>query len=69
MAEASDTKPNGVTYMCGPPTVLNMLVNAPAEQRRRLNHSVDVLTGGSPPPVKVIKGMEEFGFHVTHVMA
>jgi fatty-acyl-CoA synthase len=58
---------HGVTHMCGAPTVLNMLVNAPAEQRRRFNHIVDIQTGGSPPPAKVIKGMEELGFRVTHI--
>ena len=58
---------HGVTHMCGAPTVLNMLVNAPAEQRRRFNHVVDIQTGGSPPPAKVIKGMEELGFRVTHI--
>ena len=57
----------GVTHMCGAPTVLNMLVSAPAEQRRRFNHIVDIQTGGSPPPAKVIKGMEELGFRVTHI--
>jgi fatty-acyl-CoA synthase len=58
---------HGVTHMCGAPTVLNMLVSAPAEQRRRFNHVVDIQTGGSPPPAKVIKGMEELGFRVTHI--
>jgi fatty-acyl-CoA synthase len=58
---------HGVTHMCGAPTVLNMLVSAPEEQRRRFNHIVDIQTGGSPPPAKVIKGMEELGFRVTHI--
>ena len=58
---------HGVTHMCGAPTVLNMLVSAPAEQRRSFNHIVDIQTGGSPPPAKVIKGMEELGFRVTHI--
>jgi fatty-acyl-CoA synthase len=57
----------GVTHMCGAPTVLNMLTSAPPEQRRRFDHIVDIQTGGSPPPVKVIKGMEELGFRVTHI--
>src|ERR1700752_2372272 len=61
------TVEHGVTHMCGAPTVLNMLVSAPAEQRRRFNHIVDIQTGGSPPPAKVIKGMEELGFRVTHI--
>jgi len=58
---------HGVTHMCGAPTVLSMLVSAPAEQRRAFNHVVDIQTGGSPPPAKVIKGMEELGFRVTHI--
>ena len=58
---------HGVTHMCGAPTVLSMLVSAPAEQRRRFDHIVDIQTGGSPPPAKVIKGMEELGFRVTHI--
>jgi fatty-acyl-CoA synthase len=58
---------HGVTHMCGAPTVLNMLVNAPAEQKKRFNHIVDIQTGGSPPPANIIKGMEELGFRVTHI--
>jgi 3-(methylthio)propionyl---CoA ligase len=58
---------HGVTHMCGAPTVLNMLVSAPAEQKRRFNHIVDIQTGGSPPPANIIKGMEELGFRVTHI--
>jgi len=58
---------HGVTHMCGAPTVLSMLVSAPPEQRRAINHIVDIQTGGSPPPVKIIKGMEELGFRVTHI--
>jgi fatty-acyl-CoA synthase len=56
-----------VTHMCGAPTVLAMLINAPAEQQRRFPQVVDIQTGGSPPPAKVIKAMEELGFRVTHI--
>ena len=58
---------HGVTHMCGAPTVLTMLTSAPDEQRRRFDHVVDIQTGGSPPPAKVIKAMEELGFRVTHI--
>jgi fatty-acyl-CoA synthase len=58
---------HGVTHMCGAPTVLGMLTSAPAEQRRRFSHIVDIQTGGSPPPAKIIKAMEELGFRVTHI--
>jgi fatty-acyl-CoA synthase len=56
-----------VTHMCGAPTVLAMLINAPDEQRRKFPQVVDIQTGGSPPPAKVIKSMEELGFRVTHI--
>jgi fatty-acyl-CoA synthase len=58
---------HGVTHMCGAPTVLSMLVSAPAEQRRKFDHVVEIQTGGSPAPAKVIKAMEELGFRVTHI--
>jgi fatty-acyl-CoA synthase len=56
-----------VTHMCGAPTVLAMLIGAPEEQRRRFAQPVHIMTGGSPPPAKVIKGMEELGFKVLHI--
>ncbi|HJS37575.1 MAG TPA: acyl-CoA synthetase [Burkholderiales bacterium] len=58
---------HGVTHMCGAPTVLTMLIGAPAEQRRSFAQPVHIMTGGSPPPAKVIKGMEELGFKVLHI--
>jgi fatty-acyl-CoA synthase len=56
-----------VTHMCGAPTVLAMLIGAPEEQRRKFAQPVHIMTGGSPPPAKVIKGMEELGFKVLHI--
>jgi fatty-acyl-CoA synthase len=56
-----------VTHMCGAPTVLNVLINAPEEQKVRFGHLVDIQTGGSSPPVKVIKAMSAMGFRVTHI--
>jgi len=58
---------HGVTHMCGAPTVLTMLISAPEEQRRKFAQPVHIMTGGSPPPAKVIKGMEELGFKVLHI--
>ena len=58
---------HGVTHMCGAPTVLTMLITAPEEQKRKFPHLVHIQTGGSPPPAKVIKGMEELGFKVLHI--
>ena len=56
-----------VTNMCGAPTVLSMLINAPAEQKRRFAQTVDIQTGGSSPPAKVIQAMTGMGFRVTHI--
>ena len=58
---------HGVTHMCGAPTVLAMLTTAPEEQRRKFERVVHIQTGGSPPPAKVIKAMEELGFQVLHI--
>ena len=56
-----------VTHMCGAPIVLNMLVHAPKEVKRRFRHTIEVATGGAAPPSAVIAKMEEMGFNVTHL--
>src|SRR3989442_12620769 len=56
-----------VTHMCGAPTVLSMLVNAPAAARVRFDHVVDIQTGGAAPPAKIIRAMSELGFRVQHI--
>ncbi|KAF7050951.1 hypothetical protein CFC21_059244 [Triticum aestivum] len=58
---------HGVTHMGGAPTVLNMIVNAPAADRRPLPGTVRVMTGGAPPPPRVLAWMEELGFAVYHI--
>jgi fatty-acyl-CoA synthase len=60
-------KEHGVTHMCGAPVVLNMLAHAPAGQRVRFDHTVEVATGGAAPPSRVISAMEELGFRVLHL--
>ncbi|KAI8005497.1 putative acyl-activating enzyme 1, peroxisomal [Camellia lanceoleosa] len=55
-----------VTHMGGAPTVLNMIVNAPASARKPIPGKVVVMTGGAPPPPQVLFKMEELGFGVTH---
>ena len=58
---------HGVTHMCGAPTVLAMLTAAPEEQRRAFAKPVHIMTGGSPPPARVFKAMEDLGFVVLHI--
>jgi fatty-acyl-CoA synthase len=56
-----------VTHLCGAPIVLNMLAHAPDTMKRRLDHVVEIATGGAAPPSAVIEAMERMGFRVTHV--
>jgi fatty-acyl-CoA synthase len=56
-----------VTHLCGAPIVLNLLVHAPEDARRRFDHIVQAATGGAAPPSSVITAMERLGFRVTHL--
>ncbi len=57
----------GVTHMGGAPIVLNMLINARAEERRAFGHVVEVFTAGAPPPAATLAAIEPLGFNVTQV--
>ncbi len=48
------------------PVVLNMLINAPVEQRLPIEHPVTVTVGGAAPPATVIEGMQRLGIQVVH---
>jgi len=56
-----------VTHFCAAPTVVSMLTNATAQERRSLPGPVRVLTAGSPPPAAVLQSAAELGFDVDHV--
>ena len=57
----------GVTHFCAAPVILNLVVNAAAEEKRALPHTVHVMTAAAPPPAAVLAAMEEAGFSMTHV--
>ena len=56
-----------VTHYCGAPMVHSMLINAPAEFKAGINHSVSGLVAAAAPPAAMIEGMERLGFNITHV--
>ncbi|RLN40478.1 putative acyl-activating enzyme 1, peroxisomal [Panicum miliaceum] len=58
---------HGVTHMGGAPTVLNMIANAPPADRKPLPGPVRVMTGGAPPPPRVLLAVEELGFVVYQI--
>ena len=62
---AIDTQ--GVTHFGGAPIVLNLLVNAPEEERRPLDKVVEVFTAGAPPAPATLEKMSALGFNVTQV--
>ncbi len=56
-----------VTHYCGAPIVHSMLVNAPAEWRKGIDHEVHCLVAAAAPPAAMIQGMASIGFDITHV--
>ena len=56
-----------VTHYCGAPIVHSMLLNAPAELKRGIEHEVQCLVAAAPPPAAMIAGMATMGFAITHV--
>ncbi len=56
-----------VTHYCGAPIVHSMLVNAPADWRKGIEHEVHALVAAAPPPAAMIEGMGKIGFDITHV--
>lgn len=58
---------HGVTHFCGAPVVLNMLINAPEEQKRPFDQQITVATGGAAPPAATIAAMGELGMNLIHL--
>ncbi len=57
----------GVTHLCGAPIVMSLMISAPAAQKRKLHHKVQVFTAAAPPPEKLLADMKLAGFDVTHL--
>ena len=56
-----------VDHLCGAPIVLNLIANAPDDERRAFDHKVKIMTAAAPPPPSTLEKMEAQGFDVTHV--
>ena len=55
-------KKYNVTNLCGTAVIINMLIS----EGIKLDHRVEFMTGAAPPPVSVLKKIEEQGFNITH---
>ena len=51
-----------VSNLCGTAVIINMLIS----EGTKLDHRVEFMTGAAPPPVSVLKKIEEQGFNITH---
>jgi len=60
-------KKHRVTHYCGAPVVHQMLINAPDELKRGIDHQVNGLVAAAAPPAAMIEGMQKMGFNITHV--
>jgi 3-(methylthio)propionyl---CoA ligase len=60
-------KKHRVTHYCGAPIVHTTLINAPAEMRSGISHTVHAMVAGAAPPRAMIEGMERIGFDLIHV--
>lgn len=58
---------HSVTHYCGAPIVHLALINAPAEWKQGIAHTVSCLVAGAAPPGTMIEGMQKMGFNLTHV--
>jgi len=56
-----------VTHYCGAPIVHQMLINAPQDLKRGIDHKVSALVAAAAPPASMIEGMNKMGFDITHV--
>ncbi len=57
---------NGVTHMCGAPIVMNLMANAPAEQKAGVDQVINFMTAGAAPPPAVLEAMAKLNIKVTH---
>ena len=58
---------HGVTTLCGAPIVMSALLNAPDEEKKTFERTIEFFTAAAPPPEAVLAAMKAAGFNVTHV--
>ncbi|KAG5530066.1 hypothetical protein RHGRI_030434 [Rhododendron griersonianum] len=58
--------PITVTHLCGAPTILNMIAEAPFAGHRPLPTKVDLVIAGALPPIEILDKVHKLGFNVSH---
>lgn len=57
---------HGITHFCAAPLVLNMIAEDPRVAKLNVPHKVKCITGGAPPPTRVLAKLEQIGMEVIH---
>lgn len=60
-------KSEGVTHLCGAPTVLIGLNSFAESSGRKFENPITITTAGAPPAPAIIHSMENMGAHIIHV--
>ncbi|KAF7130528.1 hypothetical protein RHSIM_Rhsim10G0200200 [Rhododendron simsii] len=55
-----------VTHLCGAPTILNIIAEAPFAGHRPLATKVDLVIAGALPPLEILNNVHKLGFNVFH---
>ncbi|KAF7130091.1 hypothetical protein RHSIM_Rhsim10G0200000 [Rhododendron simsii] len=55
-----------VTHLCGAPTILNIIAEAPFAGHRPLATKVDLVIAGVLPPLEILNNVQKLGFNVSH---
>ncbi|KAF7129688.1 hypothetical protein RHSIM_Rhsim10G0199800 [Rhododendron simsii] len=60
--------PAMVTHLCGAPTILNIIAEAPFACHRPLPTKVDLVIAGALPPIEILNNVHKLGFNVSHAI-
>lgn len=61
---------HNVTYFCGAPIIMNMIVNSTEEDRINFDpkrRKIKMMTAAAPPPPETLAKIIKFGIDITHV--
>ncbi|WOH12373.1 hypothetical protein DCAR_0831876 [Daucus carota subsp. sativus] len=55
-----------VTHLCGAPSILNKIAEAPANYTRKNAYKVEAVIAGALPAIEILSRVQELGFNITY---
>lgn len=55
-----------ITHLCGAPSILNKIAEAPTNYTRKSDYKVEAIVAGALPPFKILSRVQELGFNIMH---